>query len=111
MIPAEDATERGRDNPLGIRAKEGELEKKEVVKFATLVLHDVRPQPRADEIENVLDQLRLTDEGFKDPEAVKNKAKELLKKVRPEELEKAQAERADHAPSDAPPSPASSPQV
>ena len=111
LIPAEAATERGRDNPMGVKAKEGCLEKKEIVKFATLVLHDLRPQPRADEIEHVLDQLRLSDKDFKDPEAVKTEAKELMKKSRPEELEKAQAERADTAPSGAPPSPASGAQA
>ena len=60
-------------------------------------------------IEHVLDQLRLSDEDFHDPEEVKNKAKELMKKVRPQELEDAEKNRADHAPSQAPGSPASSP--
>jgi hypothetical protein len=89
---------------MGIKPKEGELSKKEIVKFATLVLHDIRPQPRAIEVESVLDQLRTSEEGIHDPAAVKAKAEELLKKVRPPEAEKAQAERADR---EVPPSPAS----
>jgi hypothetical protein len=108
LIPDKEQTHKGRDNPLGIKAKEGELEKKEVIKFATLVLHDIRPQPRADEIEMVLDQLRLSEDSFTDPEAVKSAAKQLYDKSFPKSEE---AKSLEGRQGEAPPSPASSPQA
>lgn len=59
---------------------------KAAVRAANDELHAIRPQPRADQIEAILDQIRNSpDEPPADEKAAKAKAKELFEKANPKD--------------------------
>ena len=62
------------------KAKEHKSKAKKAVKAATVALHAIRPQPRATEIEDILDQIRAMEEPPADDKAAAAKAEELYKK-------------------------------
>lgn len=76
-----------RSAPVTAETAQKEEEKKHArkvaVKAACDELHAMRPQPRADQIETVLDQIRTSEEPPKDAEAAKATAKQLYDKSFP----------------------------
>lgn len=71
------------------KAKERKGKVKRAVRAACDELHALRPQPRADQIEAVLDQIRSAEEPPADEKAARAKAKELIEKLMPKEEPKA----------------------
>jgi hypothetical protein len=79
--PAEEAKTPEQDKAK--KEEERKVKAKAAVKAACDELHAMRPQPRGDEIEAVLDQIRNMGDPPADAEAAKSTAKQLYDKSHP----------------------------